>query len=84
MGGRAFQRQGSLLKYEYLTFLFGTVTCLGFPCAEDLVDPAVNDKYLVISKLPVWSFKIQQTSAVSESSKMYIIDRRFNFTKWLI
>ena len=57
MGGRAFQRQGSLLKYEYLTFLFGIVIRLGFPCAEDLVDPAVNDKYLVISKLPVGAFK---------------------------
>ena len=83
MGGRAFQRRGSLLKNECLALLFRTVTCLSFPCAEDLVDPTLNDIYLVMSKLLLGAFNDLMVNIISENSKVYMIGRRFSLSRQL-
>ena len=72
MGGRAFQRRGNLLKYEYLALLFGTVTYLSFPCTADVVDPVANDKYLLTSKLLLGTFRDMIVNIISVSSKVLL------------
>jgi len=76
MGERAFQRRGSLLKYECLALLFSTVTCLSFACDADLVGLTLNDIYLVISKLLLGAFNDLMANIIYESLKIYMRGRR--------
>ena len=68
----------SVKIYEYLALLFGTVMCWSFPCAADVVDPAANDKYLLMAKLLLGTFRDLIANIISVSSEVYIISRSFN------
>ena len=63
--------------------MFGILICLSFPCAADLVDPAVKDRYLVISKLLLGVLNDLIANIMSVSSKKYIIGKRFNLRRRL-
>ena len=68
-GRESVSKARKSVRIQVLCFiLFGTLTCLSFPCAADLIDPAVKDRYLMIPKLLLGALNDLIVNIISVSS----------------